>query len=360
MHNTKTLLVDAENLFKRSAPKTNQYITNSNGEFYGALYGFMTSLRKMIKDLTPNKVILFWDGENGGKGRYLIDPEYKANRESKSWYNKIQLTEKEVKHLNKSKDSELWNRTQIKRYCEELYIRQIDVPLIEADDLIAKYVMLHQGTEEMIICSNDRDYLQLLDFGITIHASNRNFPLTKFNSELFLPYHYKNALVMKVICGDNSDNIQGVKGVGEKTLLEHFPELKDKQVMVRDILIKAKVINEERVSQKKTPLKALENLLSSVERLKTNYRLMNLSEPFLNETALTELEYLDYPLSDKSNDGTERGSKALLKMMMDDGFLNMYSRYGNFTEYVTPFFIVIAREKEILKKYLSEQAGQDQ
>jgi len=355
MHNIKSLLIDASYLFKKSTFNNSKYITNSNGDFYGALYSFMTSLRKLIKDYSPNKVILFWDGENGGKARYLIDSNYKANREHKSWYNQIHLTQKEINYLNKSKDSELWNRTQIKRYCEELYIRQIEVPLIEGDDLIAKYVMLHQSTEEMVLFSNDRDFLQLLDYGITIHVDNLKFPITKYNSEMFLNYYYKNSLLMKVICGDSSDNIDGIKGVGEDTLFKYFPELKEREVMVRDILKRAKEINDERIAQKKKPIKALENLLNGIERLKINHKLMNLSEPFLNEESLTELEYLDYPLSDKNEDGSERGSKALYKLMMEDGFLNMYSQYGNFTEYVTPFFIVISREKENLKKYLLEQ-----
>lgn len=358
MHNIKTLLIDASYLLKKSTFNNSKYVTNTNGDFYGALYSFMTSLRKLIKDYEPNKVILFWDGENGGKGRYLIDNNYKANREHKSWYNKIHLTNKEIKHMDKAKDSELWNRMQVKKYCEELFIRQIEVSQIEADDLIAKYVMLHRTTEDMILFTNDRDFMQLLDYDITIHVDGLKFPVNKYNSFMFFPYHYKNALALKVLCGDDSDNIDGVPGIGMDTLLKHFPQIKEKEVMVRDILIGAKMINEERVNNKKKPLKALENLLSSIERIKTNHRLMNLSEPFLNEEALTEIEYLDYPLSDKNDDGTERGSKALFKLMTADGFLNMYSRYGNFSEYVTPFFTVIAKEKDMLKKYLQEQNGQ--
>lgn len=328
-------------------------MSKTNDEKIGALYGFMTSLRKLIKTYQPNKCILFWDGENGGKDRYLIDENYKANREHKSWYNKITLTEKEINYQNYSKQSELWNRTQIKKYCEELYIRQIEVPLIEADDLIAQYVMTHNNVEEMILFTNDRDFMQLLDYELTIHVDGLDYPITKNNSFMYFPYFYKNALTLKVICGDDSDNIQGIEGAGINVLIKYFPEIKDSEVKVKDILIKARKINEERVSNKKKPIKLLENLINGVDRLVINHKLMNLSQPFLNENALNELDTLDYPLSDGVKEGIDRGSKVLYKYMVDDGFLNLYSTYGNFIDYVQPFYIIIAKEKEFYQNYLT-------
>ena len=48
-------------------------------------------------------------------------------------------------------------------------------------------------------------------------------------------HHYSNALVLKIICGDTSDNIKGIEGMGEDTLLKHCPELKYKHFSVREI-----------------------------------------------------------------------------------------------------------------------------
>jgi 5'-3' exonuclease len=159
-------------------------------------------------------------------------------------------------------------------------------------------------------------------------------------------HHYSNALVLKIICGDTADNIKGVGGIKEKTLLEHFPELKFKHMSVRESCKRADEINQERVLNKLKPLKALSNLISpdGVERLKTNFQLTNLREPMLNEQAREELKQLEIPLSPE-----DRGSKNLYNMMIEDDFLSVYG--STFPNYVEPFYTVIMNEKRLLTEY---------
>jgi len=160
------------------------------------------------------------------------------------------------------------------------------------------------------------------------------------------PYHYKNALTMKIICGDTSDKIDGIKGVQEKTLMTHFPILTERYVTVKEICEMADKINEERINKKLKPLAALRNITENIERLKLNYQLINLSKPFLNEEAINALDQLEQPLIDEN-----RGSSNLYKLMEQDDFLSLYSNWGRFVEYVEPFYGVIAREKEMYKTY---------
>jgi 5'-3' exonuclease len=143
-----------------------------------------------------------------------------------------------------------------------------------------------------------------------------------------------------------SDNIAGITGIGEKTLLGHFPELKFKNISVKEICRKADNINKERVNNKKKPLKALETLISSdsIERLKTNFLLTNLRKPMLNEQANEELLQLNIPLSPE-----DRGSKNLYYMMIEDDFLSVYG--STFPNYVEPFYTVIMNEKHLLTEY---------
>jgi len=343
----RTLLVDSSYLLKRSYHGAKDTYTSNFGHI-GGLYSFLTTLRKLIKQHKTNKVVLIWDGENGGIHRYYIDNAYKANRKDKSWHEPIQLTEAELKREKEKEESILKQRKRIQAYAEELFLRQIEVEEIEGDDLIAAYCQYYHTKEEIIIYSNDRDFAQLLDLNVTIHFANIDTPVNKNNFFYYFNYRYSNALTMKIISGDTSDNIKGISGIQDKILLKHFPELEFKKITVREICKKADEINNKRKEEKKKPLKVLENILNNIDRLKINYKLINLSEPFLNEQALEELEQLKMPLAPEG-----RGSKNLLKMMMEDEFLTVYK--GTFVNYVEPFYSVIMNEKQLLKEYYKKK-----
>jgi len=341
----RTLLVDSSYLLKRSFHGAKDIQTTKFGHI-GGLYSFLTTIRKLIKDHMINKIVLVWDGEGGGIYRHRIDSDYKANRKSKEWHKKIEMTASELRREKAKEESILKQRKRVQAYAEELFLRQIEVDDIEADDLIAAYCLEHNNKEEILLYSNDRDFAQLLDLNINILFPNISQPVNKTNYIMHFNHHYSNALVMKIICGDSADNIHGIAGMGEKTLLEHIPELKFKHVSVKDICTRADEINQERVKNKKKPLKVFENLISpeGVERLKTNYLLTNLRKPMLNEEANEELLQLEIPLSPE-----DRGSKNLYKMMIEDDFLSVYG--SSFTQYVEPFYTVIMHEKQLLSEY---------
>jgi len=339
----RTLLVDSSFLLQRSYHGAKNTYTPKFGHI-GGLYAFLTMIRKLIKDNLINKVVLAWDGQNGGIYRHNLDSAYKANREDKIWNEKIELNETEYKKEQEKKESILKQRKRIQAYAEELFLRQIEVDDIEADDIIAEYCKKNSELEDIYLFTNDRDFSQLLDLNITILFENIDHPITKDNFLFQFKYHYSNALTMKIICGDVSDNIEGIHGLKETTLLKLFPELKFKAIKVREICAKADQINKERINNKKKPLASLSNLLNNINRLALNYKLINLKKPFLNEQAKEELEQLGMPLSDD-----DRGSKQLYKMMMEDEFLFVYG--GTFPSYIEPFYSVIMNEKKLLKEY---------
>jgi 5'-3' exonuclease len=345
----RTLLVDGSYLLQRSFHGAKD-IYNSKGIHIGGIYQFLTTLRKLTKAYMTNKIVVIWDGEMGGKARYDIDKQYKANRVSKSWHNKIELSDFEIKREKEKRESILFQKKRIQAYIEEIFIRQVEVLEIEADDLIAAYCMQNDTKESIYLYTNDRDFSQLLDLNITILFANIEMPITKANYSLQFGHHYSNALIMKVITGDKADNIQGIKGIGEDTILNHFPDMRYKKYTVREICKEADRINKERVANGDKPLKVFENLLSNVDRLIMNYKLVNLRQPFLNEEAREALIQLDAPL-----DPTDRGSKNLIKMMNEDEFLTIYT--GTFPNYVEPFYTVIMNEKELLREYNKNNRG---
>lgn len=348
----RTLLVDSSYLLQRSFHGAKDTYTIKFGHI-GGLYSFLTTIRKLIKSHMINKVVLVWDGEGGGVMRHRIDREYKANRKNKEWYKRIELTGAEIRREREKEESILKQRVRIQEYAEELYLRQIEVDDVEADDIIAAYCTQYNNKEEIFLYSNDRDFAQLLDLNITIIFPNIDQPVNKTNYIMYFDHHYTNALILKIICGDVSDNIKGIEGIKETTLLKYFPELKYKHLTVREICKKADEINKQRIIEKKKPLKVFENLLSSIERLKMNYELTNLRKPMLTEAAVSELVQLEMPLSIFDENGKNERGKKLYKLMVDeDDFISIYK--GTFTNYVEPFYTVVSNERQLLKEYLKK------
>lgn len=337
---TRTLLVDASYLLKRSYHGAKDTYTSNFGHI-GGLYQFLTTVRMHIKAHMINKVVLVWDGEGGGIFRHRIDSKYKENRISKEWHKRIEMTAAEIRRENDKEQSILKQRMRVQKYAEELFLRQIEMDDVEADDLIAAYCLTHNNKEEIFLYSNDRDFAQLFDLNITIIFPNISVPITKDNYMMHFNHHYSNALVLKIICGDTSDNVQGIEGMGEDTLLKHCPELKYKHFTVREICQRADEINKERVKNKKKPLKALENLLNNIERLKTNFKLVSLRDPMLTDDAINALRGLDMCLTEK-----DRGSKNLRPLMDDDQFISVYG--GTYVNYIEPFYTVVSAENEMI------------
>jgi DNA polymerase-1 len=209
--------------------------------------------------------------------------------------------------------------------------------------------MDHHNDEDIFIFTNDRDIAQMLDLNITILFSNIDTPITKKNFMLHFDYHHSNVLTIKVLTGDSSDNIKGIKGLGEKGLIKKFPELTYKHMTVNEICTMGIKINKERVENNKNPLKVFENLIKSRDLLINNHKIINLHEPFLNDEAYDALEVLNWPL-----DCTNRGSKNLYYLMNRDGFLSIYGY--DFVSFVEPFYPVITKEQDIFKKYLVENS----
>ena len=181
-----TLLIDGNYLLKRSFNGAKHTFTGNR--HIGGLYQFIIQTRSLIRSQNINKVIVFWDGENGGKLRYDIYRDYKSNREGKEWYKKIDLTPYELRKQEKEKESYLWQFVRIKQYLEELFIRQVQVDQIESDDMIAYYCYKYHHSENITIYTNDRDICQLLEYdNVSVYVANLKQNVNKKNYYLICP-----------------------------------------------------------------------------------------------------------------------------------------------------------------------------
>lgn len=377
-----TLLVDGQSLLKQSFHGNKDLFTSFG--YIGAIVTFYQIVRKLIKEFHCTKVIIFWDGKQSGKLRYNIYPGYKESRD-KDWHGDegIILSDKDIKREETVDKSLLMQRARIQQYAEELFIRQVEDPVCEADDCIAYYTTdVREDDELCIVYTNDRDALQLINKNVQVYLANKKSIVTeKTFSLLYFDYHLKNSALIKAIEGCTSDEIEGVEGLAEKGLLKYFPELRTMEVTFDHIYDRAVEINKSR----KKPLVALQNLIDGRTSTKSqnekedklnedegkgkvrpknlfdtiltgkhlfelNYKLVNLKEPFLTDECREEiLNNTMSPLSDE-----DRGGKNLMRLMYEDGFINSIPRGPEgYKDFLIEFLPVVKTEKEKYQNYLN-------
>ncbi len=216
----KIYIVDAVGFLFRSYYAITP-MTNLKGESTHALYGFIRSFLKLIKDFSPQYLIAVFDGPDNSGSRTKIYSEYKTNR-------------KEMPH-------DLGPQIGLAlKFCEIFGIPTLQIPGVEADDTIGtitKWINHHHF--ETYICSSDKDLCQLVN--------NKTFVLNTFKENLILDeskveevFGVKpNQIVdLLAIMGDTSDNIPGIPGFGPKTaakLLHDYGSLNHLLENVRDL-----------------------------------------------------------------------------------------------------------------------------
>ena len=327
----KTLIVDGNNLLKIGFHGVKDFY--NNGEHIGGTWHFLNTIRKFLEETNFNKVMVFWDSDTNSSQRKLIYPKYKMNRKSSP--NDVEKTDS----FNKQK-------TRVKQYLEEMFIRQLEVENSEADDLIAYYCQISLD-EEKTIFSSDKDLTQLISEKVLIYSPNLK-SYYKFGDNIkfkncSIP-HY-NVMTFKILAGDTSDNIDGISLMGEKTLIKFFPEILDSEISLTDILTKGELLLKE---QQKNVV--LGNLLSGKTKegimgddfFKINKKLVDLSEPLINEEGKEMVrEYYS-----ESMDPDGRGHRNLIRMMMDDGFFKYLPKGDDsWVNFLKPFLKLSRKEK---------------
>jgi len=330
---TKTLLVDGNYLLKVGFSGVKDFFNGT--KHIGGLWHFINTIRRLIDEQNFDKVVVMWDGDNNSSARKLIYPQYKEKR---------RLTEDFID------ESFTEQKERIKQYLEDCYIRQINVDNNEGDDLISYYCQISEN-EQKTIYSGDKDLTQLISDKVSVY-----YPRTKETYHLgskikceFYEFPHQNIKTYKILSGDKSDNIDGIYGLGEKTLIKFFPELLEKPVSFTDILEKAEILLKENKDNK-----TLQNLLSGKtksgvygdEYFVINEKIINLSNPLISDDAkkIVELYYRE------TLDPDGRGHRGLIKMMMEDGFFKYLPKGDDaWVNFVRPFLKLTRKEKRNYK-----------
>ena len=333
---TNTLLIDGNALFKFGFfGAKNEY--NHNGQHIGGLYSFLNIFRKILTTDLYHKAFVFWDGNLSGKLRYDIYEDYKKNK-NKNYINGTKPID----------EVELLQRKMVWDYLNELYVRQIMDEIVETDDFIAYYCLNREPNEKITIVSTDRDFLQLIDENIRIYFLDLKTYVDNNNFSLYFCFNRENAMLIKMMIGDTSDCIKGIKGLKETTLLSFFPELKEKKLNLDEVIELAKKQQTKRIEEKKKPLKVLNNIINKItngkqkERIyEINEKLVNLKKPMLTESSINALNFL----KEGTFDISEQDLKNVLRMMRKDGLDKAMGEY-RYNDFLIPFKQLMLREQK--------------
>ena len=264
------LLIDGLNLFFRNFSAINT--VNSNGVHIGGLGGFFRSLGSLIRTIQPTQVYVVFDGVGSSNNRKNIIPEYKSNR------NITRITKHELfDNLEEEDDSKVDQIVRIIQYLKTLPVKTVSLPGVEADDIIAylSNTLPTKPEDRIFIVSSDKDYLQLVTEQVIVYRPvEKEYYTTDTVKEKFnvLPHNF---LLYKLLMGDSSDGITGIKGLGSKGLFKKFPELATQKLSLDNIIDLAEARLKEHV--------VYARVIHDVDLLEDKYRVMDLSNPMMSD-----------------------------------------------------------------------------
>lgn len=363
-----TLLVDGSNILELSS-LADTTLSSTTGKMIGGIFQFFMQLKLMLqKGQGFRYVYVFWDGDNSGQLRYNLLPEYKANRDKdfkkseqseyakqfdanlKRMYSKVfkdrDRNDKKVEERRKQKDIFYWQRDIVMECLEELFIRQCVCDEIEADDFIGYYVTHKQPNERVVIMSNDRDLTQLISSDVIVYVQSlKKFVNTRTHDDI-MGYNYQNVLLKKMLCGDSSDNIKGIKHLGEKTLFTNIPEFKTREVTLDEVIQRADSINRQRAEKKQKPLQWATNIVERVtdsiagnQIYEVNRKIIDLKNPLMSDEAVELIKSIMYAPIDP--EGRSMGN--LYNILVKNGVDSMRDE-NYFTRFFSEFQYLINKE----------------
>jgi len=264
------LLIDGLNLFFRNFSAINT--VNSNGVHVGGLGGFFRSLGSLIRTIQPTQVYVIFDGTNSSHNRKNIIPEYKSGR------NLTRVTKHELfDNLEEEDESKISQIVRIIQYLQTLPVKTISFPGVEADDVIAHLssTLPINPDDRAFIVSSDKDYLQLVTEKVIVYRPTEQEYYTTNTVKENFGVTPNNFILYKLLMGDNSDGITGIKGLGPKGLFKHFPELAKYDLSFDDLLDIAESKLKEHVIYAR--------VLHDIPNLENKYKIMDLSNPMISD-----------------------------------------------------------------------------
>lgn len=172
----------------------------------GGVYGGLQVVRTALDRFNAKGCVVVWDGRRPAY-RSAVYPEYKANREPKT---EEERTEKEEHRALFAAQKLLLTRALIGLGCVV-----IEVEEAEGDDLLCAVVQLCPS-QKIVLVSEDMDLAQLVSERVRLYRPGREVLIDLENFQQITGVPPEKFLLKKALVGDPTDNIQGIRGVGEK------------------------------------------------------------------------------------------------------------------------------------------------
>lgn len=234
----KLLLIDGHYYVYRSFFAIRE-LANSKGEPTNAIYGFIKTVRKMVKDLNPDYVAVVWD-MGLPKRRVELQPEYKQQRAEMPDAMRPQIT-------------------FIQEVVPLMGFASLGLPDTEADDLMGSYaVAARDQGHEVVLATNDKDLFQLVGDQVKVYSTNKTDLADPKDAFALLgveavrkKWEIEPGQIgdLLALLGDSVDNIPGVEGIGKKgaaNLLNAYGSLQavlDNPAIVKNEKLREKLVS---------------------------------------------------------------------------------------------------------------------
>ena len=207
----KVLLIDGNNILFRSyyaTAYTGNTMKNSKGFPTNALYGLVNMMNKIIEEEKPTYIMCAFD-----KGRTFRHEKYSDYKGGRS------ATPDELKE----------QFPKARELVEAMGITYYEIDNYEADDIIGTFAKKCNNNNEYdaVIISSDKDLLQLITDEVEVKLLKSGGESIRMTHQEFINTYGiepPRMVDLKSLMGDSSDNIPGVKGIGEKTALNLLHE----------------------------------------------------------------------------------------------------------------------------------------
>ena len=296
----RVIIIDGLNTYLRN------YIVNpslsTNGDPIGGLKGFLSSLQKLSRELKPDHLVIVWDGPGGSQRRKAVNKNYKEGRKPIRLNRSVKLLSEEEDAKNK-----IWQQTRLFEYLNHMPVSQIMIPGIEADDIIALICNEMPNTEKVIV-SSDKDFIQKCDHETVLYRPIQKKVLNKktVTEEYGIAPNW--FALARAIAGDKSDNLNGISGIGLKTIARRFPFFSE----LGRASCFYKLYNH--CEENKNSVKAYRDILENKKLIEENYKLMQLYAPAISPQNKAKVRSAIFDMKPEFN------KTGIIKMMNQDGF----------------------------------------
>ena len=319
----KVILVDGNNILFRSYYATayqGVIMRNSKGFPTNALYGFINMINKIIKEEEPSYILVAFD--KGKTFRHKKYATYKDGRSETPEDLKLQFPE-------------------AKKVLDAMGIKHFEIDNYEADDIIGTVAKIVDNEDEFIatIISSDKDLLQLISDEVDVKLLKTSGFLRMDRDEFIKTYGLEpiKMIDIKSLMGDSSDNIPGVKGIGEKTALKLLSEYKSLDNIYDNIDNIKGAVKEKLISDKENAYMSYD-LATIYREVPINFELNDLKYNGINKEKFVDLlkEYEFNSLLKKMNFTTEeKNDKTKIKkelVIKDISEFNIDKEYAMYVE----------------------------